>query len=76
MTKGGAKSLTRSGHVAVGQAALDAEDRLNIGDGHAPAQQHLQAFDDIAGQARQVGQSPLADLACLTVGLAQQYSRG
>ena len=62
--------------MAVGQAALDGEDRLGTGYGDAAAQQHLQALDHLSGQARQVGQGALADLAVLSVGLAKQDRGG
>src|SRR4030095_9494166 len=62
--------------MAVRQGALDGEDLLDAGYGHAAAQQHLQALDDLLGPARQVGQGALADLAVLAVRLAQEHRSG
>jgi len=62
--------------LAVGQGALDGEDLGGAGYGHTAAQQHLQAFDQLVGQARQVGQGAFTDLAGLTVGLAQKDGGG
>ena len=71
-----ARRAQHRGHVAVRQGALDGEDLLDAGYGHAAAQQHLQALDHLIGQARQIGQGALADLAVLAVGLAQQHRGG
>ncbi len=62
--------------MAVGQAALDAEDRLGTGHGDTAAQQNLQALDHIGGQAGQVGQGALAHLAVVSVRLAKQDRGG
>ena len=60
--------------VAMGQGAFDAEELVGTGYRHAATQQYLQTLEDLRGQARQVGQGALADLAVLAVGLAQEDS--
>jgi len=62
--------------MAMGQAALDGEDRLGTGYGDTTTQQHLQPLDHISRQAGQVGQGALAYLAGFSVGLAKQDRGG
>ena len=47
--------------------------KSDAGHGHAAAKQDLEPFDDLGGEARQVGQGALADLAVLALGLAQEH---
>ncbi len=71
-----ARAAKHGSHVPMRQAAFDGEQLCGAGHGHAPTQQHLQALDDLGGQAREVGQGALANLAVLAPGLAQEDRRG
>jgi hypothetical protein len=66
------RSASPAGQFSDGVNIFDHEHRLGTGYGHTTAQQHLQALEHLGGQARKVGQSALANLAVLAVGLAKQ----